>query len=241
MSNNTIPIFISSNDNYAMHLCVAIASVVANTNSDLSFYILYNDLSEASKEAITTTAGTSSVEFVRIDKTLFEKFDTKLKHISIETCFRYMIPEIVPDIKKAIYLDCDVIVLGDIGEYYASNISGLYAGVSEDFAKSSYIHTLGLERYFNSGVMLLNLELMREDAICEKLLKKSLDLNKSLKFLDQDVFNLLFKNRVKYLPLKWNATAPLFRKKHKVDQQQDIKAEENTAQEPDTLFCRFSH
>lgn len=208
-----IPVFMSCDDNYAPHLCAVIASATGNSASKFHFHILHDGLSTQAMSAIAKAADGHKAEFIRVDRALFSKFDVKLSHLTLEACFRYMIPEIRPEIDKAIYLDCDVTVLGDLKEFYDTDISGFYAGVGEDFVKKSYVEKLGLKRYFNSGSMLFNTALMRRDGMTEKLFKTSEALSGASKFLDQDALNIVFKDRAKFVPLKWNATAPLYRKK----------------------------
>ena len=210
-----IPVFISCDDNYAKHLAVVVASVCANSDSRFYFGILNKGLSEKSVQGIKHAAGANIVEFISVDASAFENFDVKLEHLSIETCFRYMIASIKPAIDKAVYLDCDIVVRGDLRALYETDISEFYAGVVEDFVRKSYVEALGLSRYFNSGAMLMNLAKIRRDGMVDKFFEKSAEFSGKLKFLDQDVLNIVLGGAVKYVDPKWNATAPMFRKKVK--------------------------
>lgn len=215
-SENKIPIFFSTNDNYAKHVCVAIASILDNSKSEFYFCILTSGLCEESKNAIVQTAAGNTVEFISIDRRDFENFNVLTAHISIETCYRYMVADLKPEFDKAIYLDCDLIVLDDIKKMFDTDIDGFYAACSDEILKTSYYKNLGLSRYFNAGVLLLNCALMRRDNITEQLVRKTADLSGKLKYLDQDVLNIVFSKKLKFSHMRWNATNPIFRKSAKV-------------------------
>lgn len=221
-----VEIFMASDDNYAPHLCAAMASIIANTGRELRFNILNSGLSGAAKDNIAQLCAENVyIDFLEVDKSLFENFYVIAKHISLESCYRYCIERIKPDIDKAIYLDCDTIVLDDIGKLFDIDISGVCAGVVDDVIRESYIKSLGLSRYFNSGAMLLNLAKMREINAAKKLFEISAELSGKTKYLDQDALNIIFSGDEKFLPQKWNAVAPLFRRKPKVKyaEQSDIR------------------
>lgn len=212
-----VEIFMASDDNYAPHLCASMASIIANTGRELRFNILNSGLSECSKGNIAQLCAENVyIDFLEVDKSLFENFYVIAKHISLESCYRYCIERIKPDIDKAIYLDCDTIVLGDIGGLFDIDISDVCAGVVDDVIRESYIKSLGLSRYFNSGVMLLNLAKMREINAAQKLFEISAKLSGKTKYLDQDALNIIFSGDEKFLPQRWNSVAPLFRRKPKM-------------------------
>lgn len=211
-SENKIPIFFSTNDNYVKHVCVAIASILDNSKSEFHFCILASGLCEESKNAIVQTAAGNTVEFISIDKRDFETFNVMLAHLSIEACYRYLIADLKPEFDKAIYLDCDLIVLDDIKKLFDTDINGFYAACGDEILKTSYCKNLGLSRYFNSGVLLLNCDLMRRDDITRKLFEKTTALSGKSKYLDQDALNIVFAKKLKFFHMRWNATNPIFRK-----------------------------
>ena len=92
------------------------------------------------------------------------------------------------------------------------DIEGFYAACGDEILKTSYYKSLGLSRYFNAGVLLLNCALMRRDNITEQLFRKTAELSGKLKYLDQDVLNIVFSKKLKFFHMRWNATNPIFRK-----------------------------
>lgn len=211
---DTISIFFACDDNYAKHAAVAIASICENSKRDFRFFMLNRGLSDKSEKGIADAAGQNCVEFTKIAPARFDKFNVALtlKYLSAEACFRYLIPSIALQLDKALYLDCDVIAFGDLGELYDTDISEHYAAVVESAATKQNVEKLGPKRYFNSGVVLMNLTKIRRDGLEQKFFEKSHELNGKSICLDQDVWNVVMQNSLKYVPPKWNVPSPLFKK-----------------------------
>lgn len=100
---------------------------------------------------------------------------------------------------KMLWLDCDTIVDSDITDLFDMNMDGyFYAGVMEPQKCK------GVFRYINTGVLLLNLDLLREHDKERELLEF---LNKyKFNFPDQDVINMLCQGRIKTIDSEYNST-----------------------------------
>lgn len=211
----TIPIYMCCDDNYAAQLSVVMASICCNTKANLHFIILSAALSDSSKKNIADSAKTANVDFVSIKPyaDAVKDVSVKSKHISIATCYRYFIPQLDYDYEKGIYLDCDIVVLGDIEELFDIDLKDAPLAAVEDTISERYYKKWGLKNYFNAGVLLLNIKKLREETSALKLVQKTLELSGSIKYLDQDVLNILYANTALFLPPKFGAISPLFRKK----------------------------
>lgn len=214
-SETPIPIYLCCDENYVPQLCVVMASAVYNTKTPLHFAILSAGLSEKSRQNIIQTANGNPVDFFSVTEYehYFKNFPKKQEHISIAACYRYLIPVLNLPYNKGIYLDCDVIVNGDLKELIDFEIGDSYLAGADDFAKSKYLKKIGLDRYFNSGVLLMNLKKMREEETTKILIDKTLQLKDDIKYLDQDVLNLVFKGSTQILPTGFGAVASIFRKR----------------------------
>jgi lipopolysaccharide biosynthesis glycosyltransferase len=161
----------------------------------------------------------ASIEFVDVSDKL-EAYGRKLNlrdYYTVAIYFRLFIPNMFPQLDKAIYLDADMVILEDVAELYDIDLhDNLLGGVSDaiiasrkefrDYAELGcgiYPYT----RYFNSGMMLMNLDAMRE-----------FDLEGKFEFLfntygfetvcpDQDYLNVICKDRVLYLDEGWDKMA----------------------------------
>lgn len=212
-----IHIFLASNNVYVQHLCVTIASAVKTSSVPLRFHILHNDITEQSKAFIESLLhpGRDSIKFNKIEKTLFKDFKFDLAHITIEAAFRFLIGDLEPALKKALYLDCDLIVRRDLAELWNIDLGDKYAGVVEDLLRmKNPRHREAFEygSYFNSGVILLNLDRIRRDFDFAAFLSIEEKNRDWFRYKDQDVLNMAFKNNVLYLPLRWNVSSAFLRK-----------------------------
>ena len=217
----SVPIVLSANDRFAPYLDVMIESVVANA-SDVRNYdiiVLYNDISEKNQNLILMAAQDKkniSIRFIRV----CEYFDSsKLfvdQHLSVETYYRLIIPEIMPDYHKILYLDCDMVVDHDVSELYDLDMGRCIIGAAKDIDVAGQVNLrngwekyavekLGLDKpydYFQAGVLMINLDALRQTATSEEMIK--LALSNTWRCHDQDVLNIICKNKVYYIPQQWN-------------------------------------
>ena len=213
-----IPIFFACDDNYAKYLGVTIKSLMINANKkDYSyrFYILETDLNplylDKFKEMME---GDSTIEYVDVRKEI-KAFRSKLSlrdYYTSATYYRLFIMELFPQYDKVVYLDSDLLIKGDISRFYNYNISNHLLGAVQDevlylnkpFALYSILNVgVPTNKYFNAGVLLMNLQQMRKQDIYNKFINL-LTVKSFPVAQDQDYLNYLCKNQVRYLPLSWN-------------------------------------
>lgn len=189
-----------TDENYAMPTYISIMSLQENGGDEqYKVYILGDDVSEESRkrfEELNTAKfkviflAVSNEEYLRLAETCL----TVGTHVSKTALFKFNLPEILPE-DKVLYLDCDVIVNKSVSELFRTDISEKYVAAADDMGdliqngQSLNASRIGLsgEHYFNSGVMLLNLSLMREDNISGKLLEYR--QNSINYYMDQDALN----------------------------------------------------
>lgn len=134
-------------------------------------------------------------------------------------CFAapFILPLILPEsVKRAIFVDADVIALGDVSELTTMSLDGFAAGYVRAPLKQ-FQQRLGLQRYGNSGMIVIDVDAWKDADVS----KKAIDyLHKisgawSANFPDQDALNSALASeqgeaKWKELHPKWNACAPLF-------------------------------
>lgn len=215
-----IPIFLVSDENYAKYAAVTIQSVISGTNEKLAFYILDGGIFEDSAEKITQMVENShnSIEFIKMDLKVFEKFPNK-GHFSLNTYFRYLIADLKPEIKKALYIDTDMVICGNVSEIYNTKLDGMALAavpyIEEElklngFKKYKTIFDLPDNHlYFNAGLLLIDCDYWRKNKIAEILLNKTAEMHKKLQMPDQDVLNVVFANNYTILPKQYNLVVDL--------------------------------
>lgn len=209
-----IPVFLASDDNYAPFVASTIASICDNTKSFIDFYILSDGITLENQDIIRSMQKdfpNFSIEFLPIDaQKLFKNFTTA-KSITLSTYNRFLIPQLKPDIDRALYSDVDVIVLGDIAEMYNEDLNGYILGaIWEEYAeKNDNIkrrNALGLSqehKYFSAGNLLIDCKKWREENITEKLFEIEKNYRDKLLYADQDVMNICFDNNYQPLPKRY--------------------------------------
>ncbi|MCX6762507.1 MAG: glycosyltransferase family 8 protein [Candidatus Moranbacteria bacterium] len=213
-----IPVFLSSDNNYAPFVATTICSIMDNTKSFVDFYVLDGGISETNKKKIRSIDQqfpNFSIEFIKIDtQKEFKDFPTRL-HFTIDMYTRYLIPQLKPHLKKVIYSDVDVIFNGDIEDLYGEDLNNYIIGavpytfgyLNPDKKEiESYHKRLKLSsdhQYFESGLLLIDNILWRKNDTTNKLLKKAKECKKTILTPDQDVLNLIFENNYQRLGNKY--------------------------------------
>lgn len=200
------------NNAYTNHLIVTIYSLLKNNNkAKICIHVLSSDMTRHSQEAIRSLVSSSSqasVAFHVIDKSVFSDMTITMDYITIETYYRLIMPEILKDVGEVLYLDADVLIVGDISPIFTVLKQGhLAAGVPDIYldGDNDYKEVVGLSRedtYINAGVMLYNLKLMREENTSRLLLESA--KKPKHKYQDQDALNDVMRGRVVALDRQFN-------------------------------------
>lgn len=204
-----INICFTPDDNYAQHLAVTIVSILKNADveDEFSFYVLDSGISEYKKNKISELKKIKKfkIEYVKLNTALLNDLPIVLSHFVTAIYYRFMMADLLPNIDKIIYLDCDTVVLSSLRELFEEDIADFYIAGVEDIGHY-YNHQIlkpELEKlYINSGVMVVNLKLWRRDDLGKKLIVFARETKEELTFGDQDVINKLL--NCKRLNLKWN-------------------------------------
>lgn len=127
-----------------------------------------------------------------------------------EAWYRVFIPGILPEINRVLWLDADVIVLDSIKALWQTDLGDCSLAACPNALLYQARHTvaaLGVKdrsRYFNTGVLLLDLNRMRREKSEIALREAATKYREWIKFADQDVLNAVYYENYKRLPLYWN-------------------------------------
>lgn len=219
MNRNTIiPIFFACDDKYVKYTIVAMKSIIENASKEYQYHmhVLHTDIS-ADMQAKAKELEQDNVEIY------FDDVSENLKNLdgdlpvrdyySHTTYYRLFIADSYPQYEKAIYIDSDTVVLGDISKLYEQDVEHDYVAavrdqvVIQDETFGEYVEkVLGLDRnaYFNAGMLLMNCNAFRQ----ENILQKFIDLLNTYTFVvaqDQDYLNIICRDKVFWLEPVWNA------------------------------------
>lgn len=208
-------IITTANKQYLPHF-YSFAYSLVNYNKNFILFVLSdtiveNDLKELKNELLK---GNSELQIVKIDKDIFKNFKL-VEHFQVQIYFRLVMDKFLPNyINKILYMDSDIIIKDDISELFDLEIETIAASKDITSLESSKRFGLELDNYFNTGVMLVNLEKFRKENYTDSLIKLTKDRMSELIFPDQDVLNIFFPNWKK-IDVKYNFPAPLFQNEKK--------------------------
>lgn len=208
--DENINVAICVDDNYCQHISPMLYSIDKNTQEKVDVYLIYYKLKPESLEYIVRLNEVLTNVEIKIRKLKDYQYERlslfKETKLPTEAYFRLLLPELLPGIKRVLYLDVDMLILNDLKELYQTKLGNNVMGVVRDFPftndKNSWAYFLlgdAGERYFNSGMLLLNLEVMRKNNIVEKFIKFISETSQYYFLGDQDAFNVFFFYDVKVL------------------------------------------
>lgn len=201
-------IVLAADDNYALPCGVCITSILTNNESeDIKFAVLTKGLNEDNERRLKQTAlrFNRDIEIKKIDDSVFQNLQVS-ERFPQSIYFRFLIPMLFPEVPLALYLDCDIIVNGSLLSLFNQDIKGYACACIED-QRGDDIRIKNLmpdiDAYFNSGVMLLNLDYWRKHDIHLKCIEY-IATHDNLLFPDQDALNNILLNQVKFIGYEWN-------------------------------------
>ena len=210
-----------SNEKLAPIFGVVITSVGINvTSDDVTIYLLHNGLKDSTVKRLLKIADRYNVElrFLEIDLEILKDCptNTKLHYANVMTYARFLLPSMLPNLDKVIYLDCDLVVCKDLKSLWETDVNDMAVAMAPDlwYQDKGTLSRLGIKnrKYLNAGVMVMNLDYWRENDIRNKLLSFIVEKGSKLTYLDQDALNVILQNERRQLPVKNNVTPYYFHK-----------------------------
>lgn len=215
--NDIIPIFYACDDIFAKFAIVSARSLMDNADKSRKYriHILNTGISEAHREELLKMQSPQFTVCFPDVSAFLESIQDRLPirdYYTKTTYYRLFISEMFPEYDKAVYIDSDTIVLGDIAELFDHDLGDNYvaaaheqAMVQEDVYGTYVERVLGINRrsYFNAGLLVINCREFRNS----QLLSKFVDLLGIYDFVvtqDEDYLNVLCRDRVLWLQPGWN-------------------------------------
>lgn len=203
-----------TDDNYCIPTLVCIQSIIINTSPNNRYTIHICTFGLKDENICRFMSLSKDNVNIIIDTFDGDLYKSKLEQVSQKThvtptaLIKFELPNYFSSIDKLLYLDGDIIVKGKIDELLGVNLYGYYLAASYDFHcrinKINYSFKRDYKDfYFNSGVMLLNLKVMRIDNITSKLWDYKINHAKT-RLMDQESLNAVCGLNTLPLSLRWN-------------------------------------
>lgn len=213
-----INIFYACDDSFVKFTAVSLFSMQKNASRYRKYHIhvLHTDITEETQQSVLAMADECfSITFDDVSSYLNDMCERLplRDYYSNTTYYRMFIAEMFPNVDKAIYIDSDTVVQGDISELYDYDIESFDVGacheqvmVQVDVYGAYTEKCLGIDRnlFFNAGVLLINCRRFREKKTLERFVKL-LDVFNCRVTQDEDYLNILCRDHVRFLPQTWNS------------------------------------
>lgn len=212
-----IPIVFVTEDYFAPYLGVALQSLISHTSQGYTYeiYVLYTQLSAEHRKRICSMAK-ENIKITCVDMMVHTSDLMGYDHSNyfpMEVIYRLLIPDLLKNYDKILYLDCDIVILEDIALLYQYPLEDCLLAVAElpmEQVKRNHAKFLGIEEkdLFNAGILLIHGAAFRQAQVkeqCIAVLKEDwVREEKKYPLQDQDVLAVVCQNRIKKFPLAWN-------------------------------------
>ena len=214
---NSFDICYALNEGYVDYCRVSMVSLLENNrDSKITFHILTDLLSDEAHARLSSVAQPYGAD-VRI----YYMDDSKLKgqktSWSKYSWYRVFAPDVIAEnVKELLYIDCDVVVMGDISDIFNRKEEDWSVAAVDDymtifpnlFMRVGYNQSEG---YFCAGVLLMNLDYFRQYNLSDTILRFALENPEKILFPDQDALKCVCKDSKIRLPLKYGILDPFYR------------------------------
>ncbi|RRG18742.1 glycosyltransferase family 8 protein [Weissella viridescens] len=209
----------TTDDNNTVPLSVLYTSILENNSDvDFDFYIVNDHLSAKNQNLLKAFPkvfkNCQSVSFLDETSGYYAKANASSPDSAIKknTYYRIEIPEQV-DVPRLLYLDCDMVCLGDLKTLWETDLHGQVVGAVEDQGYVKRLQEMGIDarpgRYFNAGLLLIDVVRWRAENITEKTRKLCNEHPEKLRYQDQDALNAIFEGDWVYINPKYNLQSHL--------------------------------
>ncbi len=188
---------------YITHVSMKSIMLNQKSNTFIKFYILVSEnIYEQQKPVISRICEehkNCNITFLILKKQFKEFSPTGRIKRTTAIFYRLILQNLIPTEKKILYFDCDTIIYRDLNIIYNYNITNKYY-IGRYEGKPLKKYRKKLKDFINSGVILINLELLRKDNIFPKIYRFLRKYNGHLSFLDQDAINVVCNKKNGFFP-----------------------------------------
>ena len=214
MLKNMYNILYQFNDKYAPYAGVSITSLIKNKapEEEITFWILGEDVAADNRKKLDQTVTVAGCKINFIDTAdLIEE----MKQLNLPTYrgsyaanIRLFVSRFIPeDVKRLLYLDSDTIITGSLRDLFETDLDDNVIGAVYDSVGEAHKADLGLddsEGYYNSGVILYDMDKWRSEGYTEKIIDHVKNVRAQYPSPDQDLLNVVCRRAIKTLPPKYN-------------------------------------
>ena len=198
-------------DGYSAITAVSLLSLLESNKkvSELNIFIVDCGISDSNKNKFNSLTKNYNRKIVFIDGKNMEgkiPIELDLLYWSFVCYVRLFFSELLPQLDRVLHIDCDTIIKDNLEEVYNKNLEGNLCAACYDCLPTAK-YALGMKKqskYYSNGLILFDLEAMRKNSIQEKFIECIIEKEGKLPHLDQDVLNVVLKNKIYTLDSRYN-------------------------------------
>lgn len=202
------------NDKYAPYCGVSVTSLFENNKDadNITVYILDDEISETNKEKFRILAKqyNRTIVFLETESIIksIDSYGIPTYRGSHTANLKMFINEYIPDsVERLLYIDSDTVVGGSLSELFQTAMEGKPIGMSYDSLVTGYKKSLGIledEPYYNSGVLLFDVNLWKEQKRSEQIIRHTQEVRAHYASPDQDLINVVIGKDILPISAKYN-------------------------------------
>lgn len=228
-----VTVAFASDDGYAPYLLVAVSSLLHHLSRERSCRIVIMDsgisgyYKDRLHEVVSLNHPRATLQFLpvaQLDAKLNEFFERRgrkgrVTKWSYTTYYRLFLSDLLPDCRRLFYLDVDILVCDDLSKIFDVDMEDKSVATVQDVClchdkESEPIRQRllrcghDMSRYFNAGILLINLDKWRQTSDFLKRVEEVFCQLPDMVFPDQDILNYMFRDDMISLEKKWNFLTP---------------------------------
>jgi lipopolysaccharide biosynthesis glycosyltransferase len=221
MTDEAVHIVVATDDAFALPTAVTLRSlVVSDPETPYNVHVLHGGLAAATQDRIARSLppGPSTLSWLKVDESDLESLPTA--HLSVAAYYRLLIPDLLPDADRVLYVDSDVLFRGsvaslrfvDLGTNLAAAVRSVNFPSICTWGAMDDWRELGLSPrapFFNSGVLLIDVPAWRREAIGARVVEFVQSEHAHSANFDQQALNVVLTERWLELDPVWNLQTPL--------------------------------
>lgn len=207
-------ILCATDDNYVPYCGIMLTSLFENNKEqDIVVYLMTAGLNKKNIVDFEKLANQykQEINIILVDNIALKNCPIRIgDHVSIAAYYRLLAPILLPDsVDKVLYLDCDMIINKSLNDLYNINVENYALGavLDEDFQNQDKYDRLQYDYekgYFNSGMLLMNLDYWRKNNVMVRCLDYIDKNSDKILFHDQDTLNVVLQDEKKLLSITYN-------------------------------------
>lgn len=211
MAKDDLHIAFGIDANFAIGMGVCMTSIILNNPSEkINFHVFTDGISQEDIERLKRVAKYENVKIMiyYIDKNVFKTLPTTMAW-SYAIYYRFIMANVLyGSVDKVLYLDADILCIGSLKEFIEMDMGHcIILGICDFFDNfKTRMQELSIKngKYFNSGVMYIDVNKWYKEKISESAMKLLIENPQKYKSFDQDVLNVLLDGKTQYVDKKWD-------------------------------------